>query len=221
MKKVLIRALLILILGIIPQGCQTELLEIETETETGKSSQEITLGEVSNPKAKQPIVGDKVIKTLTIGDSLSAGGSYAEILSKDPRFKGSKVIALSSMNTTWMRNQLLQELKRIEQTNEKPYRFIIVFGGTNYSESRQEDLQQMYSLIKQYGAKSIGVTLPLGKLAQRDKPLNEWIKKNPTLYLVVDFATEKREDFIADRIHLTAKKQKKMAEQLAKQLTTK
>lgn len=163
-------------------------------------------------------------KVLTIGDSLTTPDySFARIVIKNQQFKDSKIIALGSMNTTWMKEQLITELARIEKNkDEKPYNFVLILGGTNESERRKEDLQFMYNLVNQYGAKNIRATLPGGEFAssfsekrrERDRELNNWIKETKGSDLVVDFFSKNRKDFDSDGVHLTQEGQKKMAKKL-------
>ena len=162
-----------------------------------------------------------VKKILFIGDSITAASySYAALLKQQSNFSESKIIAISSKNTSWMKEQLTGELARIKTSGEKPYSFVMVFGGTNYTAGRQADLDSMYESINTYGAKVIGTTLPGSKFfsgQQRvtdDLQLNVWIKQNTKVKIIADFFSEVRSDYEPDGIHFTAGKHKSLADKM-------
>lgn len=132
---------------------------------------------------------------LFVGDSLTQfNQSYADQLSQICPGISITKIAKSGQKTDWMLNALKDEL------NANQYDVISIWGGVNdiYAKNSiaeaQSNLQQIYNIAKQTGAKVVGLTvIPtstyLSSTAQTTRlttDLNRWIQNNNSLDAVID-----------------------------------
>lgn len=138
----------------------------------------------------------KIKSILFIGDSNTAANfSYADQLKKDFPNLTIKKIAKVGEKTDWMKSELEKELK-----NNK-YDVVAILGGSNdiYAGRKLDltkaDLDYMYNLIHNKGAKVLGVTPPnkdyyVNKTEDKQKQLSnliDWMKSNKNIDYLIDF----------------------------------
>jgi len=141
---------------------------------------------------------DSIKSILFVGDSnTEAPFSYADkIKQKFPNIT-TKKLAVKSMKTDWMYNQLLEELSK------NHYDAVSILGGSNdiwatgKNDMAKTYLDKMYDLAKSKGAKVIAITPPNKNFYTLKTPekqaqlfdLNTWIVKNPKKDYLLDFWT--------------------------------
>ncbi len=138
---------------------------------------------------------------LFIGDSNTDGYSFANILKNLCPDATIVKRALSGSKTDWMLNQLQAELA----TGAK-YDVITILGGSNdiyalgSTAATKHNLQQMYDIAKQSGAKVVAITPP-----NKDYYAARTSAKQQLLYNLVSWIkTNKTIDFFIDLHKLTA-----------------
>ncbi len=132
---------------------------------------------------------------LFIGDSLTAySNSYADQLKQQYPNINIKKIAEVGKQTSWMLPQLQTEL------SSNKYDVIAIWGGVNdiYATgsiaNAESNLQQMYDLARNSGAKVVALTvnptatynLSTPKTTELTNALNNWINTNNSVDAVVD-----------------------------------
>ena len=168
---------------------------------------------------------------LFIGDSNTASNvSYADQLKKAfPKLK-TKKIAKVGEKTDWMKTQLANELK------DNKYSVVAVLGGSNdiYAlgkiDSAKKNLDAMYKMIHDSGAKVLAVTPPnkdyyVKKTEQKQKLLSDlidWMKGNSNVDYLVDFhkITNDKKYFSSNDgyLHANASAHKILADQTKQKL---
>jgi len=133
---------------------------------------------------------------LFIGDSLTAyNSSYADQLKQAYPDITIKKIAEVGKQTSWMLPQLQTEL-----SDGTKYDVITIWGGvndiyaTNQIANAESNLQKMYDVAKESGAKVVALTIPptatynisTPQTTQLTNDLNNWINNNQTVDAVVD-----------------------------------
>ncbi len=138
----------------------------------------------------------KVTSILFVGDSNTfANFSYADQLKKlYPNLKIKK-IAMNGSNTTWMKNQLQQELQ-----NNK-YDVVSILGGSNdiyggmLLNTTKNNLDAMYNLVHSKGSKVLAITPPnkdfyLERTDAKQKMLSDlinWMSANKNIDDFINF----------------------------------
>lgn len=144
----------------------------------------------------------KKLKFLFVGDSLTFGFglnglSFVDKLKqKYPNIEVKK-IAITGKQTSWMLAQLKDELE------SSSYDFITIWGGINdiYAKnsiaSAKENLQKMFDMANNSGAKVIALNVIPSKTykhsnastASLTKSLNTWLNNNTSVSILLDVNT--------------------------------
>jgi len=173
-------------------------------------------------------------KFLFVGDSITANASsYADQLKANNPEMVIKKIAKVGEKTDWMLDNLQKEL------SENKYDAVVILGGINdiYAKGQISDaklnLQKMYDLAHDKGAKVIGVTPPptgtysawSEKKQELQEQLNAFVMKNPALDYKIDFysllsdGVNQKKQYLTDGLHPNATGHKELKDKFSTILT--
>lgn len=217
-KSIIILVVIILLIVII--------YKIYKKLNPGKS---LLLNKVDKNSAKILFIGD----SLTLGYGLN-NYSFVDMLQEDYPDITTKKIASTGKQTSWMLPQLQNEL----QNNN--YDVVVIWGGindiyaTNKIDSAKNNLQQMYDLSKNSGAKVVAINIiPSNQYSKSNSntnkltdELNTFIQSNYTIdglvdaySLVGDNKGNVKQDLIqSDNLHLNEQGQSIIEKDLAKKI---
>lgn len=162
-------------------------------------------------------------RMLFVGDSHTAGSwSYADKIIANCKSKTSKKIAKEGAPTTWILEQLKNELQ------ENKYDLVVILGGSNdifgslSIDKAKSNMNQMLNLIEDSGAKSVVINPPSkkfysGTTDNHKELINQWTEflknhKRPFSFIDFESLTQDIEVFAGDMIHVNSYGHKRLAD---------